>query len=453
MILAELNLLDLFTGANDEPAPTPEAPARGEPLLNDYELDSSHQFFDRFQNDQFADDSKLFEALGAFQQEPAPNFHGVASSLGPPVAQDSSHSRALSFGHFDNDLHMRLDQANLNSPHQDHFSAPNALHFSSEDFAALDTDRSPHSRHYSDAFDAQNTFDQPPPTVSRSRFSRQSAPALSHGSLNFGDQAFGSTSAIRSPGQQGTQVSSGMSTGTHTIAPALGFGSDHNFRNQTYAAPLPNLEDLKSAEENIQAHMHLLEEVQQQSAETTAPSSPVTTKSKRRLSEAEGGVVRTGSIVRKSHGSNVANSAVGDKRQRKVKVEDDGEDDDDDGDEDEITASTKPQISRKSRQGSKARAGSHNTLGQPGRRRSQVGEKPPRQNLTEEEKKQNHIRSEQKRRNQIKDGFTNLVGLMPTDVPAGTSKCAILSQAVDWLHDLIHGNEKLRAQLHDMGEG
>lgn len=83
--------------------------------------------------------------------------------------------------------------------------------------------------------------------------------------------------------------------------------------------------------------------------------------------------------------------------------------------------------------------------------RKQSDPKPSRVNLTEEEKKMNHIRSEQKRRNQIKEGFADLTELMPDAASAGPSKCTILAKAVEWVSELIDGNNKLREQLKAIG--
>ena len=86
------------------------------------------------------------------------------------------------------------------------------------------------------------------------------------------------------------------------------------------------------------------------------------------------------------------------------------------------------------------------------RGKSAIGEqKFSRDNLTDEQKRSNHILSEQKRRNLIKQGFDDLCEMIPTLQEGGFSKSAMLTQAVDWLQDLIQGNERLRLQLKDMG--
>lgn len=76
--------------------------------------------------------------------------------------------------------------------------------------------------------------------------------------------------------------------------------------------------------------------------------------------------------------------------------------------------------------------------------------KPVRENLSEEQKRTNHILSEQKRRNLIKQGFDDLCSLVPELKGGGYSKSTMLTQAGDWLADLLAGNELLKAQLADL---
>ena len=74
-----------------------------------------------------------------------------------------------------------------------------------------------------------------------------------------------------------------------------------------------------------------------------------------------------------------------------------------------------------------------------------------RENLSEEQKRNNHILSEQKRRNIIKQGFDDLCELVPELRDGAFSKSAMLTQAGDWLEDLLKGNEELRSKLGTLG--
>ncbi|KAI9832326.1 MAG: hypothetical protein M1826_002012 [Phylliscum demangeonii] len=80
-------------------------------------------------------------------------------------------------------------------------------------------------------------------------------------------------------------------------------------------------------------------------------------------------------------------------------------------------------------------------------RTAEAQARPGRENLSEEQKRSNHILSEQKRRNLIKQGFDDLCTLVPDLSGGGFSKSAILTQAADWLEDLLAGNEELRSIL------
>ncbi|KZZ91762.1 Helix-loop-helix DNA-binding protein [Moelleriella libera RCEF 2490] len=75
---------------------------------------------------------------------------------------------------------------------------------------------------------------------------------------------------------------------------------------------------------------------------------------------------------------------------------------------------------------------------------------PRREKLTGEQKRRNHILHEQKRRAMIKDGFENLLELVPDVKDLGLSKSAILLKAADWLEALTSGNQRLQGQLKNL---
>ncbi|KAI0426520.1 hypothetical protein F5Y09DRAFT_60683 [Xylaria sp. FL1042] len=78
------------------------------------------------------------------------------------------------------------------------------------------------------------------------------------------------------------------------------------------------------------------------------------------------------------------------------------------------------------------------------RRKSALGQaKPPRENLTEEQKRENHIRSEKKRRHAIKEGFDDLMFIVPNIQNGSYSKSIMLNLAGEWLESLIKGNQAL----------
>jgi hypothetical protein len=75
---------------------------------------------------------------------------------------------------------------------------------------------------------------------------------------------------------------------------------------------------------------------------------------------------------------------------------------------------------------------------------------PRRGSLTGEQKRTNHILSEQKRRNLLKQGFDDIYSLVPDLHEGGFSRSAVLAQAVEWLEDMLRGNELLKAQLSEL---
>ncbi|KAI8358854.1 hypothetical protein B0O80DRAFT_376071, partial [Mortierella sp. GBAus27b] len=62
--------------------------------------------------------------------------------------------------------------------------------------------------------------------------------------------------------------------------------------------------------------------------------------------------------------------------------------------------------------------------------------KPYKELLTEEEKRANHIASEQKRRNTIRNGFKDMVDIIPDLRDVNSSKSTILFKAVDFIKQL-----------------
>ncbi|QDS73744.1 hypothetical protein FKW77_004847 [Venturia effusa] len=89
------------------------------------------------------------------------------------------------------------------------------------------------------------------------------------------------------------------------------------------------------------------------------------------------------------------------------------------------------------------------------RRQSSIPQtnKGPRENLTEEQKRSNHIQSEQKRRNLIKQGFDELHILVPELRAGGLSKSMVLTEAANYLDQLIAANNAMRQRAGMMNTG
>ncbi|KAH6619002.1 hypothetical protein C7974DRAFT_401310 [Boeremia exigua] len=78
---------------------------------------------------------------------------------------------------------------------------------------------------------------------------------------------------------------------------------------------------------------------------------------------------------------------------------------------------------------------------------SSAAQKLQRENLSEAQKRSNHILSEQKRRNLIKRGFDDLHDLVPEIRTGGLSKSSVLTEAANFLDQLVAGNAELGALL------
>jgi hypothetical protein len=89
------------------------------------------------------------------------------------------------------------------------------------------------------------------------------------------------------------------------------------------------------------------------------------------------------------------------------------------------------------------------------RRQSSISNsnKAPRENLTEEQKRSNHIQSEQKRRNLIKQGFDELHILVPELRAGGLSKSMVLTEAANYLDQLITANNEARRRFGMLKNG
>ncbi|KAJ5666703.1 hypothetical protein N7462_011112 [Penicillium macrosclerotiorum] len=202
----------------------------------------------------------------------------------------------------------------------------------------------------------------------------------------------------------------------------LHWGSDNSFMDQGYVAP-PDQPDMETRTRELLDHLDCFEP--QNSAVNTRAPSP----DRMAASQAQHTAFRP---------PDMDDGLQPRKRQRTNK---DGELASDDEES--------PMLSRKSRTPTNAKVRRTSTdLSRKGR--VTPSSKAPRENLSEEQKRTNHILSEQKRRNLIRQGFDDLCSLVPGLRGGGFSKSAMLTQAADWLEDLLHGNDFLQSQLADM---
>ncbi|KAJ5175865.1 uncharacterized protein N7482_001742 [Penicillium canariense] len=202
----------------------------------------------------------------------------------------------------------------------------------------------------------------------------------------------------------------------------LHWGSDNGFMDQGYVAPLDQ-PDMETRTRELLGHLDCFEP--QSSAGNTRAPSP----------ERMAGTHGPHTPFRQADEDD---SGQPRKRQRTIKDGDTLSDDDD----------SRP-LSRKSRTPSVVKVRRSSTDTSRKGSRGTPTSKAPRENLSEEQKRTNHILSEQKRRNLIRQGFDDLCSLVPGLRGGGFSKSAMLTQAADWLEDLLRGNEILQSQLTD----
>lgn len=214
---------------------------------------------------------------------------------------------------------------------------------------------------------------------------------------------------------------------------ALRWGSDVSFVDQGYLAP-PEQQNDEDRTLDLLQKMECLE--QQSSATNTRPSSPA-----RATYTTDWSMPKLNDI--RTNIKDTDSSRPRKKQKSKIKEEE----------QDDIDIDASQRAVKKKRTATKNRRLSSITevstpMGNP-KLQSPTG-KSNRENLSEEQKRTNHILSEQKRRNLIKQGFDDLCALVPELHGGGFSKSAMLTQAADWLEDILRGNEILKAQLADL---
>ncbi|GAD94560.1 hypothetical protein PVAR5_3187 [Paecilomyces variotii No. 5] len=211
----------------------------------------------------------------------------------------------------------------------------------------------------------------------------------------------------------------------------LRWGSDASFMDQGYLPPPQH--DMEERTKDLLDKLECFEP-QSSAANTRAPS-PVRMTGNGDWASLHGGYLPSGL----RNDENISDQLPPRKRQKSMVKEEE-----EDSDADASRSRTKK---AKTSSNEKARRSSSDA----GSRKGKQGlSKNARENLTEEQKRTNHILSEQKRRNLIKQGFDELCSLVPELRGGGFSKSAMLMQAADWLQDMLHGNEILKAQLADM---
>ena len=412
---------DLIHGDNAEPAPGPNAPPAGTPLLDPDEI---NQFFNLFDTNAL---DGTFESLGSFGSLPAEGstqLHGVFSSL----AQTNSEYIDSPFSSLE-----RLDTGHSNAPiRMEHLT--NGLATSNGYLLGpSSTDRTSNLASRNSGFSYHSPSQIPTQGPTRSSSVWQTTPNCipQTGSDPLRSQRHNGHAVSLSSGQ----VHSRRMSDTPVTYPlngssgrsALTFGSDAAFQAHYYAPP-DNLDNMHTMEGRMMGMLAGLEA--QPSANNTQPSSPLLNKNKRpraRVSDQDGST---------EHEADLENAEPShSKRPRRMVSEGAAKRDS------EPAPTSAARSSRRDR--------SRPSLASPQHRRRASEGKAARQNLSEKQKQQNHIESEKRRRTHINAGIDDLLQLLPEGT-VGSSKCVMLARTVEWLSGLKDGNKRLQTQLDSL---
>ncbi|RDW90404.1 basic helix-loop-helix domain-containing protein [Aspergillus mulundensis] len=400
--------------------PAPASPV-GPPLLNDTESNMLDNFLTTINTNPFSNDfwfpASQNDTNGTFlsgfdwSNELPPTFEGSTSSL-PPLHPPSFSHRSVekSFGNMPEQPNPEvvsaasmLFQNGMNNSETNSAYGNQPLAFSNVDYLQLN----------GTGKERQHTGHMPDRRTSVS--SRAHISAGYHTTEMFFD--------VQEPISAERQM-------TAKVQP-LHWGSDSSFMDRGYVAP-PDQPDEEQRTKEMMEKLQCLE--RQSSAANTRPPTP-----DRRVSHQtipfESEAINQNSGLRKDYVDSIEDLSHPKKKQRLLVKEED----------DEISDGIT------SKQRTKRSKGSGRRLSTDTVRKSRPSQSSkPRENLTEEQKRSNHIHSEQKRRNLIKQGFDDLCTLVPGLRGGGFSKSAVLTQAADWLEDIITGNEQLKKQLDIM---
>ena len=467
--------LDEFHGIYDVPAPQPPTTTTGPALLEAHERDGLDDFLNKIGNgdldsnilgyDRISQDKDNVDNVSWTDMDDLPPlFHGSATSLPPTGARPTTSLYRNSFHPFGytqrSGYSEEYSQSSANPPEV--LAAASTLVQNSNN----GNDR------YSSITPRHDELLQSPSGLNSAQYqgrspfaSAPSGPYL-YGSPNVGgglrsfDAALLDTDPVLrnmffGPVQNLNIPHTNIPEATH-----LQWGSDTGFYGNGF---IPPPEQKTEAEVSKEALSQLECFEPSFSAANTQPSSPVISRVHYRTSRGRGRSTssvpdNTGIEVPRKHSPphSITTTEPGPSKRRrglsKPKVENPDE-----------SVKREAQSDDKQETASQSRAKKHSKKSKPKLQTSIIQErekrgkpvlgeqKLSRDNLTDEQKRSNHILSEQKRRNLIKQGFDDLCEMIPTLQGGGFSKSAMLTQAVDWLQDLIQGNERLRLQLKDMG--
>jgi hypothetical protein len=449
-----ISIVDAFDSSSNLPYPSPPAPARGPSLLDDHETNMLDTFFDGMDTGSLGTSNFTFDknwqsinegnALFGLGDDLPPTFYGFSASM---PQQDLVPAPLQNGTHETNTTRLQNFHGIQPSTSADVLAAASTLVQNGQNQLSPGRHRSEHGMMHS----MEHTFSTRPNDMYSSHFSNLQQ------------------NRMQSPGIRAPYRNSISNTVDDPLLQAIMFGgapqqsqprrktvdfrygSDVSFLDNRYAPP-PGQETEDQVTQDLMQKMECLEP--QNSANTTRPPSPRATSSRQAESLSKAKRASVSGLDVTENDETVARPK---KRRKSIKQETSAIIDNVNGTNEESQEDTR--ISPRKTRGRRGPTNT-STIDVPVRSAVTTEDSPSkrrkstsginRENLSEEQKRSNHILSEQKRRNIIKQGFDDLCELVPELRDGAFSKSAMLTQAGDWLEDLLKGNEDLRSKLRNL---
>ena len=448
-----LTLIDAFDGSSNLPYPSPPAPAPGPSLLDDNETNMLDSFFDGMDTGSLGNSNFIFDktwqsqsegnALFGLGDDLPPTFYGFSASM---PQQDIVSNPIQNGTREPTAAQMQSLQGMQPSTSADVLAAASTLVQNGQTHL-------PHNRHRSDigtTHSMENGFIAQPNDLYTSQFLNLQQNGM-HPPNFRGFHRNSASNAVDDPLLQAIMFGAvPQQTQSRRKTVDFRYGSDVSFLDNRYAPP-PGQETEDDVTQDLMQKMECLEP--QSSANNTRPPSPGASAPSRRDSMSK---AKRNSTQRLEVTGN-DETEVRPKKRRKSTITQEAP----------IVKTNKvnevneadTRISPRKNRGRKG-SSSANGIAVPVNQSPTTEESPSkrrkstsginRENLSEEQKRNNHILSEQKRRNIIKQGFDDLCELVPELRDGAFSKSAMLTQAGDWLEDLLKGNSELKTQLRTL---
>ncbi|RYC63063.1 hypothetical protein CHU98_g3168 [Xylaria longipes] len=458
---------------SDEPVLRPPPSPHGEPILGPNDNNWLGNFFIGLESNEYNTWS-LGEGVDLSEQwftQVAPNLLGHSTSFGPQPDMTPTAISGLPSANFDNVLTFEPDMMPPPPPppfpptrppqpptpqqhrpqsqptlHRFHQHLPHAFHDQRSSYIPIEQDAHAHAAALLALQSGHSNIHQSPPTSRLNSFHSPpnvQPPGNHRGSFSQPISAQNPVSSAPPARSNETDAlfvnmlvgSRGSTAQRLAEPPEFQFGSDPTFdRSQGFMPP-----QHESSEALEKKRINTVKEALEYTTSTpnTQPSSPVRNKEAVTHTAIENG---NGNI----HAEENAATSLKKRRRSKAKMELE-----EDGEYTAQLLSKAPARKRKSKgdlNGSPDSSSATQEVSGKRRKSAPTQPKPPRENLTDAQKRENHIKSEQKRRGAIKEGFDDLVFIVPNLQNGGYSKSSMLNLAGDWLESLIKENQMLDSE-------